>query len=137
MRMTKKINLFLFSFLIVFVFFSFPAFADGISTQKHVLENGLTVLISEMPLSSSVSVYGLIKTGSANEGMYLGAGLSHFMEHMIFKGTQRRGVGEGRFKGIHEHAAVHVGGNDLVHHVKNGGRQIDMRDQLICRSPHA
>ena len=39
----------------------------SLSTNKYVLENGLTVLISEMPSTSVVSVYGLVNTGSAVE----------------------------------------------------------------------
>ncbi len=64
-----------------------------ITTKKHVLNNGLTVLISEMPSGSMVSVYALVKTGSATEGKFLGTGVSHFLEHMIFKGTAKRDVG--------------------------------------------
>jgi zinc protease len=67
--------------------------AGQIQTQKFVLDNGLTVLISEMPASSTVSVFGLVKTGSATEGKYTGTGISHFLEHMLFKGTDKRGVG--------------------------------------------
>lgn len=62
--------------------------------EKFVLDNGLTVLITEMPGSPAVAVFGLVKTGSATEGKYLGTGVSHFLEHMLFKGTAKRGVGE-------------------------------------------
>lgn len=65
-----------------------------IKTQKFVLDNGLTVLISEMPGSQTVSVFAFVKTGSATEGKYTGTGISHFMEHMLFKGTDKRGVGQ-------------------------------------------
>ncbi len=65
-----------------------------VQTQKFVLDNGLTVLISEMPLSSTVSIFGLVKTGSATEGKYTATGISHFLEHMLFKGTDKRGVGQ-------------------------------------------
>ena len=68
-------------------------FKLDINTQKYVLDNGLTVLITDMPNSSAVAVYALVKTGSAMEGKYLGAGISHFMEHMLFKGTDKRPVG--------------------------------------------
>ncbi len=62
---------------------------------KHILEsNGLTVVIQEMPNNPMVSVYIMIKAGSATEGKFLGTGLSHFLEHMLFKGTEKRGVGE-------------------------------------------
>src|SRR3990167_128697 len=82
-------------FIITFYLFfpcSAPAF-EGRSS-KHILDNGLTVLIREMPSSPVVSVYALVKTGSATEGEYLGTGISHFLEHMLFKGTHGRGVGE-------------------------------------------
>src|SRR3989338_7980187 len=62
----------------------------AIQTHKYTLDNGLTVLVSEIPSSSVVSAYGLVKTGSATEGKFLGAGLSHFLEHMLFKGTEKR-----------------------------------------------
>lgn len=85
-----------YSILILLIFFSLPhacGAADFLSTERFELDNGLIVLTTPMPNSEMVSVYGVVKTGSATEGEYLGAGLSHFMEHMLFKGTQRRGVG--------------------------------------------
>ncbi|MFA5260162.1 MAG: pitrilysin family protein, partial [Candidatus Omnitrophota bacterium] len=68
--------------------------AIHITTQKHVLDNGLTVLVTEMPASHSVSLYAMIKTGSVMEGDFLGAGMTHFIEHMLFKGTEKRAVGD-------------------------------------------
>lgn len=65
-----------------------------ISTEKYVLDNGLTVLLSRMPHSPMVSVYALVKAGSATEGEYLGSGISHFMEHMLFRGTRERDAGQ-------------------------------------------
>ena len=72
-----------------------PSFARaaGGGTYRHVLDNGMVVLVSEMPQSPMVSVYALVKTGSATEGKYLGTGISHFVEHMLFKGTKKRAVG--------------------------------------------
>ncbi len=65
-----------------------------IETNKTVLENGLTVLVSEMPNSTMVSLYALVKAGSVTEGKLLGSGISHFLEHMLFKGTAKRAVGQ-------------------------------------------
>ena len=80
---------------VIFVlFFSFPSYAFEDRSSKHILDNGLTVLVTEIPSSPVVSVYALVKTGSATEGKFLGAGISHFIEHMLFKGTHGRGVGE-------------------------------------------
>lgn len=65
-----------------------------VTTVKNTLDNGLTVLTSILPSSPVVSVYALVKTGSATEGEYLGTGISHFLEHMLFKSTDHRAVGE-------------------------------------------
>lgn len=80
-----------FSAAAICFFLPFQAHANPAS--KQVLDNGLTVLIHEMPASPVVCVYALVKTGSATEGEYLGSGVSHFLEHMLFKGTSQRDVG--------------------------------------------
>ncbi len=58
--------------------------------QRDVISNGMIVLTKEMPSKPVVSIYALIKTGSATEGKFLGTGISHFMEHMLFKSTKNR-----------------------------------------------
>jgi len=78
----------------VFLLFSSPSQAIENRSSKQILDNGLTVLVTEMPSSPVVSVYALVKAGSATEGKFLGTGISHFLEHMLFKGTHGRGVGE-------------------------------------------
>ena len=58
--------------------------------KKIILDNGLTVVVKNLPNSSLVSCQYWVKTGSAYEDNYLGSGISHFIEHMIFKGTRKR-----------------------------------------------
>jgi zinc protease len=62
-------------------------------TVREVLPNGLTVLVLEDHSAPVVSVQVWIGTGSQHEQEYLGSGISHAIEHMIFKGTERRGIG--------------------------------------------
>src|ERR1700727_647837 len=57
--------------------------------QKRVLPNGLVVLTETMTHVRSVSVGVWIRNGSRREGREEN-GLAHFMEHMVFKGTERR-----------------------------------------------
>ena len=57
--------------------------------QKHVLPNGLVVITETMPHVRSVSVGVWIRNGSRRE-VPEENGLAHFMEHMVFKGTERR-----------------------------------------------
>lgn len=58
--------------------------------ERYTLPNGLTVLLKRDPSAPVCSVQVWVKTGSIHEGAQLGAGLSHFLEHMLFKGTKRR-----------------------------------------------
>ena len=58
--------------------------------DRYTLSNGLTVLLKEEHAIKIASVQVWVKTGSIYEGSLLGAGLSHFLEHMLFKGTEKR-----------------------------------------------
>lgn len=57
---------------------------------RGVLPNGLTWIVKPDTSAALASVQVWVKTGSIHEGQHLGAGLSHFLEHMLFKGTERR-----------------------------------------------
>jgi len=57
--------------------------------DKSVLDNGLRIITSTMPYSRSVCLAILVGTGSCHESEEE-AGISHFAEHLFFKGTQRR-----------------------------------------------
>lgn len=57
------------------------------STQ-YTCANGLQLLVRPQPGSAVVSVQVWVETGSALEGAYAGSGISHLLEHMVFKGTQ-------------------------------------------------
>ncbi|MGH8019624.1 MAG: M16 family metallopeptidase [Opitutaceae bacterium] len=57
---------------------------------RFVLPNGLTVLIRPDFSAEVASVQVWVKTGSIHESPWLGSGISHFLEHMLFKGTARR-----------------------------------------------
>src|SRR5437764_1125000 len=56
----------------------------------HVLANGLNVIAEATPSARSVAVGFFVKTGSRDEEDSALAGVSHFLEHMVFKGTPRR-----------------------------------------------
>src|SRR5437899_7009978 len=57
--------------------------------DKTVLDNGLRVVSSSLPHTRSVSINIFIGAGSRYESDNV-AGVSHFLEHMLFKGTKRR-----------------------------------------------
>lgn len=57
--------------------------------HREALPNGLTVLSEEMPHIRSISIGIWMKTGSRDETPESN-GISHFVEHMVFKGTKTR-----------------------------------------------
>ena len=68
-----------------------PALPVG--TRLITLENGLTLIVREDHSAAVVSAQAWCKAGSIDEGRWLGAGMSHMLEHMLFKGTTTRGSG--------------------------------------------
>ncbi|MEW6159494.1 MAG: pitrilysin family protein, partial [Verrucomicrobiota bacterium] len=68
-----------------------PALPPG--TRLTILDNGLPIIIREDHTAPVVSAQAWCKSGSIDEGRWLGAGLSHMLEHMLFKGTTRRVAG--------------------------------------------
>lgn len=57
--------------------------------QRTVLDNGIRVLSEKVPGCHSVSLGLWVDSGSRHESAEL-SGISHFLEHMLFKGTERR-----------------------------------------------
>src|SRR5256886_5507889 len=65
----------------------------GDETLRHRLPNGLTVLVEENHAAPVAGIQVWVRVGSADE-LPGEAGLAHLHEHMLFKGTARRGPGE-------------------------------------------
>lgn len=61
--------------------------------HREVLDNGMIALIAEDRSAPAVSIQIWVGAGSIHEENNLGSGLSHAIEHMIFKGTPTRDVG--------------------------------------------
>lgn len=58
------------------------------SATVETLPNGLTLIFDPDPAAPVVSAQIWVATGSMHEDQHLGAGISHFLEHMVFKGTR-------------------------------------------------
>lgn len=56
--------------------------------SRHVLKNGIRVVASPSIDTKSVAIIVIVKTGSRNEEEKI-MGISHFLEHMSFKGTEK------------------------------------------------
>src|SRR5215813_3164204 len=66
---------------------------DQGQATKVILKNGLTVLVREQQAVPLASVTTYVKAGYFDEDDRI-AGISHVIEHMFFKGTSKRPVGE-------------------------------------------
>jgi zinc protease len=67
-----------------------PNQTSPIEAVRVVLDNGITVILKEIHHAPIVSFQAYVKVGSIHEGKYLGSGISHFIEHLIDDGTERR-----------------------------------------------
>ena len=65
-----------------------PSVPPGV--KLTTLENGLVIIVREDHNAPVVSAQAWAMAGSIHEGRWLGAGLSHVLEHMLFKGTTTR-----------------------------------------------
>ena len=63
-----------------------PSIAE--KTVCTELPNGLKIYLYSRPGSGTVFTQAVVRTGSIHEGEFLGCGLSHFLEHMVFSGTE-------------------------------------------------
>src|SRR5881296_1904376 len=66
---------------------------DQGQTTKVILKNGLTVLVREQQAVPLTSIATYVKAGYFDEDDRI-SGISHVIEHMLFKGTGKRPVGE-------------------------------------------
>ncbi len=90
----KKLLIFLVVFCCVLISLVVPARSqdNGLfaRVQEHKLDNGLTVLLMPEARAPVISVQIWYRVGSRNE--VLGkTGLSHLLEHLMFRGTEKYG----------------------------------------------
>ncbi len=64
----------------------------SVDSRPHVstLDNGIQLVLSELPHARSVSISIYVRAGQRYEAAPADAGISHFVEHLCFKGTERR-----------------------------------------------
>jgi len=90
----KRVNLAFIALIYILASFAGQALAaERAKPYKTVLDNGLTVVIEEERSAPVVSMQMWVKVGSADESKKI-AGISHVFEHMLFKGTKTKPVGQ-------------------------------------------
>lgn len=83
------------------------------------LKNGLRIAVDEMKDVETVSVGVFVNTGSRNETTHIN-GISHFLEHMAFKGTKTRSARQiaEEFEGIGGRINAYTSKEKTVYYVK-------------------
>lgn len=92
--MTPLKTFFLTSLIFAFIYTG-PAFSSSPTDMIHqfTMENGLKVVLEENRNAPVVALQIWVKVGSGDEKQEE-AGVCHFIEHMLFKGTEKRKAGE-------------------------------------------
>ncbi len=100
---------------------------------KTVLDNGLTVIVKEMPGTRVATVQIWVKAGSVYESEEE-AGITHFIEHMIFKGTETKGPGElaGAIEGVGGRINAYTSYENTVYHATLSSVHWDMAFEVLA-----
>lgn len=87
-----------FFILPILLLYSSYSFASNyhLPVEKYKLPNGLTVILEEDYTSDLVAIQLWVRIGSSYEGRFLGSGVAHLVEHMVFKRGSAWGGGSMR-----------------------------------------
>ena len=73
--------------LVLVILLGLYSFVFGNKILTKTLSNGMQIAVKENHNNNSIGFYCFVKTGSVNEGEYLGAGISHYLEHIVAGGS--------------------------------------------------
>ncbi len=120
-----------------FIFFTIlfliiPHVQSGERLHQFSMENGLRVVLQEDRSSPVVALQIWVKTGSADEKDEE-AGMCHFIEHMIFKGTDQRKVGEmaREIEALGGSINAYTSYDHTVYHITIASRYADIALQIL------
>ncbi|MCK4311318.1 MAG: insulinase family protein [Candidatus Cloacimonetes bacterium] len=75
--------------VLILILFLTVVLLNSHELMQKTLPNGMEIVVKENKLNESIGFYCFVKTGSVNEGKYLGAGISHYLEHIVCRGTTK------------------------------------------------
>ena len=129
--------LILLNILLVAIMSTSPVTAEELAPHLHkaTLDNGLTVLVKEMPGTRVATVQIWVKAGSVYENAEE-AGITHFIEHMIFKGTETRGPGDlaGAIEGVGGRVNAYTSYEYTVYHATLSAVHWDMAFEVLAEA---
>ncbi len=104
----------------------------GDRVEKTLLSNGVRILSQRMPHVQSVSMGVWVNIGSRDE-TDIENGLSHFIEHMIFKGTQKRSAFEiaKAFDAIGGYSNAFTSMENTCYHAKVMGNHLETMSEIL------
>jgi zinc protease len=102
---------------------------------KSSFDNGMTVVVKEMPGTRVATVQIWVKAGSVFEEPQE-AGITHFIEHMIFKGTEDKGPGElaGAIEGAGGRINAYTAYENTVYHATLSASHWEMALELLTEA---
>ncbi len=98
-RHKKRLRRLIASIIVFLALLATPLISEvytaSVTTGAHrfILDNGFTIILKEDPSAPVAAIQVWVRTGSANETEEE-AGITHLIEHMIFKGTPTKKTGE-------------------------------------------
>jgi zinc protease len=132
---TMRNIILLLNILLVAIMSTSPLLAEELAPHLHktTLENGLTVIVKEMPGTRVATVQIWVKAGSVYEDANE-AGITHFIEHMIFKGTETRGPGElaGAIEGVGGRVNAYTSYENTVYHATLSAEHWEMAFEVLA-----
>jgi zinc protease len=136
MKTTRALFLLL-NILLVTTMNTTPLTAEELAPHLHkaTLDNGLTVLVRETPGTRVATVQIWVKAGSVYENAEE-AGITHFIEHMIFKGTETRGPGElaGAIERVGGRINAYTSYENTVYHATLSAAHWDMALEVLAEA---
>ena len=109
------------------------------AAQIYHLSNGVRVVIDEVPHTQTAAVGMYFTVGTRNEDKK-NNGVAHFLEHMMFKGTKKRGVGQidREAADMGAQANAHTGHESTCYHMtgmaSDTPAMIDILSDMVCHA---
>ena len=101
--------------------------------KKTTLKNGLRIITIPMKDTNSATILVMTKTGSRDEDKEIN-GISHFLEHMVFKGTKKRpntlAIAE-ELDGVGGESNAATGPEETLYYAKVNGKHIDLALDVV------
>ena len=126
--------------LVLVIFLGIYSFVFGNNILCKTLSNGMQIAVKENHNNNSIGFYCFVKTGSINEGEYLGAGISHYLEHVVAGGSttyHTEAEYEAMAKEMGAIVNAYTSNNATVFHITVDKQYADQALEILFQQMHA